>query len=82
MSSWLTKEDENNRFFVMPEVVVGHPCGLNLDSRLQTAGITDSSKVSRQFTRLIAAGVYPREVGDGGVTSSSLRKRSNSPGYL
>ena len=26
---------------VMPEVVVGHPCGLNLDSRLQTAGMKD-----------------------------------------
>jgi len=25
----------------MPEVAVGHPCGLNLDSRLQTAGMTD-----------------------------------------
>jgi len=71
MSYWLTDEPEHYRFFVMPEVVVGHPCDLNLDSRLQTAGMTDSSKVSRQFTRLIAAGVYPREVGDGGVTHSS-----------
>jgi len=25
----------------MPEVVGGHPCALNLDSRLQTAGMTD-----------------------------------------
>ena len=25
----------------MPEVAVGHLCGLNLDSRLQTAGMTD-----------------------------------------
>ena len=25
----------------MPEVVVGHPFGLNVDSRLQTAGMTE-----------------------------------------
>ena len=24
----------------MPEVVVGHPCVMNVDSRLQTAGMT------------------------------------------
>jgi len=41
MSLWLTKENENNRFFVMPVVVVGHPFVLNVDSRLQTAGMTD-----------------------------------------
>jgi hypothetical protein len=40
-SYWFTKKHENNRFFVMPGVVVGHPFGLNVDSRLQTAGMTD-----------------------------------------
>jgi hypothetical protein len=41
MISWLTSEIEDNRFFVMPEVLAGHPCVLNVDSRLQTAGMTD-----------------------------------------
>ena len=41
MSCWLIKEHENNCLFVMPEVVVGHPCALKVDSRLQTAGMTD-----------------------------------------
>ena len=51
MSLWLTKEHENRRFFVMPEVSVGHPeerksgfrikCGMTNGKDSGQAGMTD-----------------------------------------